>query len=1219
MLRRALQCVLLLSCCFVTALVLPASRTSVLRRSQSELPKLKLANRDCGNQDYGRLPLSFEPNHGQTDRRVKFLARERGCTLFLTSTEMVLSLPAESMTRRMEKRGRAQRVNEIRNPLERLRSLLPRTPEPPGGIAGPNIVRIRLEGTDSNVTTVGLEELPGRVNYFIGSDPKKWHKDIPVYTRVKYKNLYPGIDLVHYGNQGQLEHDFIVAPGADPNAICFSVEGDENVKVDARGNLLLDEGGNLLLQRPRIYQDRGGVRAERAGSYVLKNNHQVGFMVKEYDARLPLVIDPVLSYSTYLGGTREEQPGRIAVDSSGSVYTTGTTLSVDFPTASSFQAKGSGYSDAYVAKLNPSGDALVYATYLGGRKDEEAYEIAVDASGSAYVIGDTESTDFPAANPVQSNFGGFWDAFVTKLSPSGNALVYSSYLGGSNDEYGLSIAVDAAGNAYMTGRTSSANFPTANPFQANSGGGWDAFITKLNPSGSALVYSTYLGGSGSDGGTEIAVDSSGSTYLSGATASTDFPTASPIQPNYGGGEADAFVTRLNPSGNALVYSTYLGGSGGDASAGIAIDSSGNASVSGITVSTNFPSARPIQANYGGGGSDAFVTKLNSLGSALVYSTYLGGSSDDAVIGIAMDSSGNVYVSGITASTDFPTASPVQANYGGGQGDAFVAKLNSSGNTLVYSTYLGGSSGDSGLGIAIDSPGNVYVLGITASANFPTVDPFQANSRGNYDAFVAKIVDLRPTLEITLPSGAAISRSTAGIGSSTQVGYAAATVASGTSPYGVAVFSFRQNGVVVSEAAVPASPPTTSARIFVDYRSAVPAVPGRSDAGWVDINTGLAIVNRGAATANVTYTLRSKTGTPIATGHGKLAGGAHFARFVHQLKEVVPDFNIPGDFSTTTQFGSLDVASDQPLSVLALRLTINQRNQTLLTSTPVADTTKPLGNQPLYFPQYVDGGGYLTTLILLNTSATPETGKLFLFDDGGAPLVVNQVGGTRDSTFSYSIQPGGAFVFETDGSPVDANAGSVQLIPDTGTPSPVGTGVFSFLQGGIRVTESGIPSASPTTHARIYIDQSGGHGTGLAIASPGNSAVSVILKAFNTDGTTPAGTGAEVTLNGSGHTARFVSELIPDLPANFRGVLDISSLSPFVALTLRSLNNSRGDFLLTTFPIADARQPAPEPIVFPQIADGGGYTTEFIFLSPSGTSGLTLGFYGEDGAALAIGK
>ena len=477
-----------------------------------------------------------------------------------------------------------------------------------------------------------------------------------------------------------------------------------------------------------------------------------------------------------------------------------------------------------------------------------------------------------------------------------------------------------------------------------------------------------------------------------------------------------------------------------------------------------------------------------------------------------------------------------------------------------------------------------------------------------------------TVELTLSGGGASTAATAGGAASAQAGYADATVASGAAPYGVAVFSFNQNGVVVSEAAVPSSPPTRSARVFVDYRSPVAAAPGRVAAGSIDINTGLAVVNRGPTAANVTFTLRHWTGATLATGHGRVASGAHFAKFINQLKDVAPDFNIPGDFPTVTQFGSLDITSDQPLSILALRLTVNQREETLLTSTPIANLTNALGNMPLYFPQFVDGGGYITTLILLNTSDASETGKLYLFGDSGVPLVVNQVGGTRDSTFTYSIQPGGVFVFQTDGFPADANAGSVQLIPDANTSSPVGAGVISFSQEGVQVTESGVPAATLTTHARIYIDQSGNHGTGLAIANPGSPEISVTLRTCQTDGSTPAGTGVgPVNLNGNGHTAGFVPQLVSGLPVNFTGVLDISSSSPFVALTLRSLTNSRGNFLLTAFPIADATQPAPSPMVFPQIADGGGYVTEFILLSVGGPSSTILRFYGEDGSPLDVAK
>ncbi len=392
-----------------------------------------------------------------------------------------------------------------------------------------------------------------------------------------------------------------------------------------------------------------------------------------------------LVYSTYLGGSGVDSAKGIAVDSAGNAYVTGSTGSTNFPTANPIQPAFDGLpgNDAFVTKLNPSGNALVYSTYLGGNAGDGGRGIAVDAAGNAYVTGDTISTDFPTASPFQAAFGGSMsDAFVTKLNAAGSALVYSTYLGGGGGccgDGGNAIAVDASGNAYVTGDTSSTDFPTASPFQAAFGGapfggGGDAFVTKLNASGNALVYSTYLGGSGDDGGNGIAVDASGNAYVTGDTTSTDFPTASPFQAAFGGGR-DAFVTKLHPAGNALIYSTYLGGSGNvfEAGRGIAADASRNAYVTGETFSTNFPTASPFQpANSGN--FDAFVTKLHPAGNALVYSTYLGGSNPDRGRGIAVDAAGNAYVIGNTFFFgDFPTVNPIQPANAGGF-DAFVAKI-----------------------------------------------------------------------------------------------------------------------------------------------------------------------------------------------------------------------------------------------------------------------------------------------------------------------------------------------------------------------------------------------------------------------------------------------------------------------------------------------------------------------------------------------------------------
>jgi len=696
---------------------------------------------------YGKLPLSFEANMGQTSSQVKFLSRGQGYTLFLTRrAEAVLVLRASAPQRSPARP--AETFLGVANPHPRA------TP--------PSVLRMRLVGVKLNPEVEGLGEFRGKANYFIGNDPKKWRTKVPMYAKVKVHDVYPGVDLLYYGNQQQLEYDFIVAPGADPSSITMAIAGAERLSLDAQGDLVLAiRDKEIRFQKPTVYQEVDGDRREIASSYLLKSAHQVSFQVATHDRSRPLVIDPVLSYSTYLGGSGFDQGLGIAVDSGGHAYVTGQTNSSNFPTTpgTTQTTPPGGGSDAFVTKLNPAGSGQDYSTYLGGFGNQQGLAIAVDSGGHAYVTGFTGSSFFPTTmGAFQTTFGGGFDAFVTKLNPTGSGLDYSTYLGGNAGDQGSGIAVDALGNAYVTGITNSGNsFPTTfGAFLTTPPANFSAFVTKLNPTGTApLVYSTFLGGSGGfNQGLGIAVDSGGNAYVTGLTFSSNFPTttgafqsSAPLPP----GNGHAFVTKLNPTGSGQVYSTYLGGSSFDQGLGIAVDSGGYAYVTGQTNSSNFPTtpgAFQSTAPLPPGNGDAFVTKLNPTGSEQVYSTYLGGSGPDQGSGIAVDSAGSAFVTGLTSSINFPTTLNAIQLISGGGGDAFVTALNPQGTVLVYSSYLGGSGADQGFGIALDPSFSAYITGSTNSINFPTTPgAFQSTAPlppGNGDAFVTKIADITCT-------------------------------------------------------------------------------------------------------------------------------------------------------------------------------------------------------------------------------------------------------------------------------------------------------------------------------------------------------------------------------------------------------------------------------------------------------------------------------------------
>jgi hypothetical protein len=678
---------------------------------------------------YRGLPLIFEANAGQTDPSVKFLSRGPGYTLFLTPTEAALALT--------------------------------KSPADANATTKATLLRMKLVGANSRPPVSGLEALPGKVNYFIGDDPKQWRTNVPTYAKVKYEGVYPGVDLVYYGDGRQLEYDFVVAPGSDPKAIALAFDGADKLEVDAQGDLVLAvDGGELRLRKPLVYQDVDGHRKPIAGNYILKPRSRVGIQVAAYDATKPLVIDPVLIYSTDLGGSGTDRAFAIAVDGAGNAYVTGDTISIDFPTKAPYQSAlgKSTTTDCFVTKMNttvPVGPtSLVYSTYLGGSGSDQCFGIAINSSGNAFVTGQTNSTNFPGSALSKSKGGG--DIFVVKLNPAGSALSYSAFLGGSAADTAAAIAVDGAGNAYVTGKTTSKDFPVVGGFQASPGvtGGdpsGDAFVTKLNALGTAILYSTYLGGSAADEGRGIAVDISGNAYVTGTTSSTSgFPLKGALDSSLGG-SSDAFVTKVNTAatgGGSLVYSTYLGGGCAEEGRAIAVDASGSAYVTGRTFSTDFPGAvTGFQTTLGeialtcGASGDAFVAKLNPAGSALSYSTYLGGAAADLGLGIAVDGNGNAYVTGQTFSTDFPTPGGFATGLVA-PSDAFVTRIDTKATgalSLVYSTLLGDTSAESAFGIALDNSGYVYVTGQTC------LPPSTCSTTG-IDAFVAKLsTNAKPTL------------------------------------------------------------------------------------------------------------------------------------------------------------------------------------------------------------------------------------------------------------------------------------------------------------------------------------------------------------------------------------------------------------------------------------------------------------------------------------------
>ncbi len=684
-------------------------------------------------ENYGKMPLHFIENRGQLDREVKFYERGLKHSTYFTEKGIYIAL-----------HGKDAEVLKIK---------------PVGGNPEPQVI---AEG-----------KLSGKVNYLKGNDPEKWKRDIPTYEKVRYKEVYKGVDVVFYGNQRRLEYDVIVKPGADLKAVRFSYEGVKELRVNDRGQLVavLPSGSVIVQDKPFIYQEIDGKRVEIRGGFVIKNKGQkyyYGFETEGFKEGFALVVDPALSYSSFLGGSSQNRGYGIAVDSSGNAYVVGTTLSSDFPVQGALQGSNGGSYDAFVTKISPQGNSIIFSTYLGGSDRDDGTGVAVDSQGNVYIVGKTRSPDFPTTtNAYDTSCGtdgscnsGENDVFLAKINPQGDSLLYSTFLGGSGqdgadgaEEFGHDVAVDQNGLVYIGGHVNSTDFPVKNEISTCQSG-WDAFIAKIDTtkSGTAsLLYSTCLGGGYGYG---IAVDAAGIAYLVGSRSN-------------GLSGVDILVAKVdtNQSGtSSLIFLKFYGGSALDEGADIALDSTGNIYITGYTRSSDFNTQNAYDSTCGtdgncnSGNEDAFLIKLDTSGNIL-YATYFGGSAEEKGHGIAVDSQGRVFIAGETRSPDMPTKNAYDTTCGNDGNcdvnssyyDVFIAKFDptqSGSPSLIYSSFLGGSSDDYGYALDVDSVGNAYITGETRSDDFPLNNPFQTSRNGVPDVFVSKLSEFA-TLTVTM--------------------------------------------------------------------------------------------------------------------------------------------------------------------------------------------------------------------------------------------------------------------------------------------------------------------------------------------------------------------------------------------------------------------------------------------------------------------------------------
>ncbi len=1060
-------------------------------------PNPQQATRASAN--YGNLPLTFEANRGQTGAQVKFLSRGPGYTAFLTAGGITLSL-------RPNQPAPVQQTNN----LAAVNQSLPVN----------TTLQFKLVGAAPNPAIIGEDPQPGTVNYFIGKDSTKWLTHVPTYARVRYKNVYPGIDLVYYGNRRHLEYDFAVSPGTDPGQIRFEITGGSQMELDGEGNLVLQTAsGQLRFQSPVIYQESSGQRVPVSGSYVMNDATHISFHVAQYDLKKPLVIDPVLLYGTYLGGTGADQASGIAVDSAGGVYIAGYTNSADF-SLTTFGTPATSANHVFVAKLDPTGSSLVYADYIGGNSDDYGIGLALDSSNNVYVTGITTSSDFPTVNAYQSVEPGSDTGFLSKISADGSSLVYSTYLGGSGIDQPAGVAVDTQGEAYVAGATSSQDFPVVNAYQstalANQGDvyGNYGFLTKFTASGSSLSYSTYFGGNtdvvqncGSpcypapySAISAVALDADGDAFVAGTTNTSNFPVTSGAYLTSNSTQQDAtvgFVSEFGSSGS-LDYSTYFYGSSGNsvAIAAIAVDASGSAYIAGTVASdTTFPITSTAICDpsvEGFGCSYAFVSKFSPTAATLLYSTFLGPDNYASPQSIALDSNNNAYVVASTNSTAFATNSGIEGFTNGES--VLLVEIDASGTTQLFATYLGGSGDDFASGITVDATGNIYVAGSTDSSDFPvTQGALQNVLGGSTDTFVVKIgpnaaasVALSPSL-LQYAQEAVGSTSAAQLVLLRNMGSAALNISSITS---TGDFAETDNcgtdvpagsGCTLSITFVPTNGGLRSGSIVIqDDAAGAPHV----------INLSGTASGPAAIFAPTSLTFSAPVGTSSPAQSVILANSGTAALSINNIQ-------VTGDYSQTNNCpATLASGSNCTFNITFTPSVSGTGNGTLALTDNLPDSP-----QTITFT----GNGYVNTLVFAPASLT--FGSQILNSSSAAQVVVVTNPGSNPVTVS-GVAASGDFG-QTNNCSIVAASGGTCAISVTFTPTAAGS-----RTGTVSVTDNA--QGSPQTVSLI--------GTGSNLPAP-SAILTPTSITFSAQEVGTASGPQIVTLSNSGSAALSVSSIL----------------------------------------------------------------------------------------------